>query len=158
VLCVGRDTLHTVIHVYISFTLCYIYHICTCVYQLYAVIYIIYVHVCCSAISRARHITHGYACIYRLHTATHCNKTNCNTLQQTATNCNTLQHTTAHDTLHRTASWDTQQPITGWRRPIGCLELQVIFRKRATDYSALLQEMTYENNGTLGNTLQGGVE
>jgi hypothetical protein len=32
---------------------------------------------------------------------------------------------------------------TGWRRPIGCLKLQVIFRKRATNYRALLRKMTY---------------
>jgi len=32
---------------------------------------------------------------------------------------------------------------TEWRRPIGCLKLQVIFRKRAPNYRALLQEMTY---------------
>ena len=31
---------------------------------------------------------------------------------------------------------------TGWRRPIGCLKLQVIFRKRATNYKALLQKIT----------------
>jgi len=31
---------------------------------------------------------------------------------------------------------------TGWRRPIGCLKLQVIFRKRATNYRALLRKMT----------------
>ena len=31
---------------------------------------------------------------------------------------------------------------TRWRRPIGCLKLQVIFRKRATDYRALLRKMT----------------
>jgi len=29
---------------------------------------------------------------------------------------------------------------TGWRRHIGCLKLQVIFRKRATNYRALLQK------------------
>ena len=33
---------------------------------------------------------------------------------------------------------------TGWRRPIRCLNLKVIFRKRATHYRALLQKMTYE--------------
>jgi len=32
---------------------------------------------------------------------------------------------------------------TGWRRLIGCLKLQVIFCKRATNYRALLQKMTY---------------
>jgi len=34
---------------------------------------------------------------------------------------------------------------TGWRRPIGCLQLQIIFRKRATDYRAFWREMTYED-------------
>jgi len=31
---------------------------------------------------------------------------------------------------------------TGWRRPVGCLELQVIFRKRATNHRALLRKIT----------------
>jgi len=31
---------------------------------------------------------------------------------------------------------------TGWRRPIGCLKLQVIFRERATNYRARLRKMT----------------
>jgi len=31
---------------------------------------------------------------------------------------------------------------TGWRRVIGCLKLQVTFRKRATNYRALLRKMT----------------
>jgi len=30
---------------------------------------------------------------------------------------------------------------TGWRRPIGCLKLQVIFRKRATNYRALAENV-----------------
>jgi len=34
---------------------------------------------------------------------------------------------------------------TGWRRPIECLKLQVIFRKRATNYKALLRKMTYKD-------------
>ena len=33
----------------------------------------------------------------------------------------------------------------GWRRPIECLKLQVIFRRRATDYEALLRKMTYKD-------------
>ena len=36
----------------------------------------------------------------------------------------------------------------GWRRPIGCLKLQVIFRKRATNYRALLRKMTYKDKGS----------
>ena len=38
-----------------------------------------------------------------------------------------------------------QHDSTGWRRPIGCLNLQVIFRKRATNYRALLRKMTYKD-------------
>ena len=34
---------------------------------------------------------------------------------------------------------------TGWRRLIGCLKLQVMFRKRATNYRALLQKTTCED-------------
>ena len=34
---------------------------------------------------------------------------------------------------------------TGWRRLTGCLKLQVIFRKGATNYRALLRKMTYED-------------
>ena len=34
---------------------------------------------------------------------------------------------------------------TGWRRPIGCLKLQVIFGERATKYRALLRKMIYED-------------
>ena len=37
------------------------------------------------------------------------------------------------------------QPHTGWRRPIKCLKLQVIFRKRATNYMALLRIMIYND-------------
>ena len=33
---------------------------------------------------------------------------------------------------------------TGWRRPMSCLKLQVTFRKRDTDYRALLRTMTYK--------------
>ena len=39
---------------------------------------------------------------------------------------------------------------TGWRRPIGCLKLQVMFRKRATNYRALLQKMTFKDKASYG--------
>jgi len=42
----------------------------------------------------------------------------------------------------------TKADDTGWRRPIGCLKLQVIFRKRATNYRALLRKMTYEDKAS----------
>jgi len=37
---------------------------------------------------------------------------------------------------------------TGWRRPIVCLKLQVIFCKRATNYRALLRKMTYKDKAS----------
>jgi len=39
---------------------------------------------------------------------------------------------------------------TGWRRPMGCLKLQVIFRKRATNYRALLRKMTSKHKASCG--------
>ena len=40
---------------------------------------------------------------------------------------------------------------TGRRRP-GCLKLQVIFRKRATNYRALLLKMTYKDKASYGSS------
>jgi len=37
---------------------------------------------------------------------------------------------------------------TGCRRPIGCLKLQVIFQKRATNYRILLREMTSKDKAS----------
>jgi len=37
---------------------------------------------------------------------------------------------------------------TGWRRCIGCVQLQVSFHKRATNYRSLLQKMTYEDKAS----------
>jgi len=87
----GRDTLHTVIHVYISFTLLYISYM-----YMYAVVQRLRpdtVHI----------VIHVYVGFTLQHTATN----------HSAIHCNTLQHTTAHDTLHRTASWDTQVIFIG---------------------------------------------
>ena len=36
----------------------------------------------------------------------------------------------------------------GWRRPIGCFKLQVIFRKRATNCKALLRKITYKDKAS----------
>jgi len=40
------------------------------------------------------------------------------------------------------------QLCTGWRRSIGCLRLQVICRKRATNYRALLRKMTWKDKAS----------
>jgi len=51
-------------------------------------------------------------------------------------------------------SWCTRVWMcrTGWRRPIGCLKLQVNFRKRAIQYRALLREMTYKDKASYGSS------
>jgi len=41
---------------------------------------------------------------------------------------------------------------TGWRRLIGCLKVQVIFRKLATNYKALLRKMTYKDKASYGSS------
>ena len=39
---------------------------------------------------------------------------------------------------------------TGWWRCVGCLQSQVIFRKRAINYRDLLREMTYKDKASYG--------
>jgi len=46
----------------------------------------------------------------------------------------------------------SQITTTGWRRPIGFLKLQVIFRKRATYYRALLWKMTNKDEASYGSS------
>jgi len=41
---------------------------------------------------------------------------------------------------------------TGWRRPIGCLKLQVIFSRWATNCRALLRKMTYKDMASYGSS------
>jgi len=52
-----------------------------------------------------------------------------------------------HDvfTCDVTRPWSTWPNHSGWRGLMGCLTLQVLFRKRATNYMALLRKMTYED-------------
>jgi len=63
-------------------------------------------------------------------------------LQCFAVCCSVLQCVACMSLLHTPRSVFVS---TGWQRLIGCLKLQVIFRKRATNYSALLWKMTYED-------------
>ena len=46
-----------------------------------------------------------------------------------------------------------QQHSTEWRRCIGCLKLQISFRKRATNFRALLRRMTYKDKASYVSTL-----
>ena len=56
--------------------------------------------------------------------------------------CSVVQRNTTNSSLR----------LTGWRRPIGCLKLQVIFRKRATNHRALFREMTYRDKTSCDST------
>ena len=58
----------------------------------------------------------------------------------------------AIDDLQLKAFYDSTPPCTGWRRRIGCLTLQVIFRKRATNYRALLRKITYKDKASYEST------
>jgi len=45
-----------------------------------------------------------------------------------------------------------EKHCTGWRRSRECLKLQVTFRKRDTNYRALLQKMTYTDKASYGSS------
>jgi len=68
----------------------------------------------------------------------------------TGTQINTHAHADAN-TRRRTCSHTTARvriSSTGWRRPKGCLKLQVSFRKRATNYRALSRKITYKDKAS----------
>jgi len=46
----------------------------------------------------------------------------------------------------------TLHTFTGWRRLIGCLQFQVIFRKRADNYTALLRKITCTDKASYHST------
>ena len=72
------------------------------------------------------------------------------TLQRPAAHCNTLHHSATHcTTLHQTVF---RAEDAGWQRLIACLKLQVIFRKRATNYMTLLRKLTYEDKASYDST------
>ena len=87
----------------------------------------------------------------------------CRVLQNVAVCCSVMRCTFAEACQSRKAMQaddgeEASQPLvkltdsvfgiavrTGWRRLIGCLKLRVIFCKRATNYRAILREMTCKN-------------
>jgi len=64
----------------------------------------------------------------------------------------TNTHKEEHRYKHAQRSPIVPHQDTGWRRLIGCLKLQVNFRKRATNYRALLQKMTYQDKASYGSS------
>ena len=55
----------------------------------------------------------------------------------THTHTHTRTHTHTHTHTH------TRTHTIGWQRYTGCLKMQASFRKRATNYRALLQKLSY---------------
>jgi len=56
-----------------------------------------------------------------------------------------------HLHMHAVECWCTHSQAfthTGRRKPIGCLKLQVSFRKRAINYRAILRKMTYKDKAS----------
>jgi len=41
---------------------------------------------------------------------------------------------------------------TGWRRPIGCLKMHIVFRKRATNHRALWRKITFKDKASYGSS------
>jgi len=82
-------------------------------------------------------------------------------LQRYAVYCNTLEphyHALVCHCVY-IFKWCTRGQVdesvtlrTEWRRPIGCLKLQVIFRKRATNYRALLRKVTCKDEASNGSS------
>jgi len=60
-----------------------------------------------------------------------------------------MTHSYLCDMMHFYVRHDS---CTGWRRPIECFKLQVIFCKRATDYRDLLQKMTCKDKALNGSS------
>jgi len=72
-----------------------------------------------------------------------------------------VTHMRGFDYSYEVISWliwghlmtnDDMMTHTGWRRLVGCLKLQVIFRKRATKYATLLRKMTYKHRPSYGSS------
>jgi len=53
-----------------------------------------------------------------------------------------------HTSQSKQSQFATAHHCTVWRRLIGSPKLQIIFRKRATKYRALLRKMTYKDKGS----------
>jgi len=113
-------------------------------------------HTHCSTPTAAHSLQHTHC---STPTAAHpLQHTHCST--PTAAHCNTLQYAKLWEfntlrTLQRATTYPSRNPnrntqSTGWWRFMGCLTWQVIFRKRATNYRALLRKITYKDTACYG--------
>jgi len=62
--------------------------------------------------------------------------------------CHTLERVISR--INEFFSYEHRFTCTGRQRCIGCLKLQISFRKKATNYRALLQKMTYKDQASCG--------
>ena len=116
--------------------------------------------VCCAELYALRWITCVALCciVWR---QSHCNATLFSTFTYVNTSTHDIyickhKHTRTHLHMQTQAHTHTHtlvcKHISVWRRPIGCLKLQDIFRKRATNYRALLRKMTCEGKASSDST------
>jgi len=108
-------------------------------------------------VSRTYIYTYIYTCI-RTHTHIH---THTHSQRHTLTNMHDSFRTHIHlyvyinihtKTYTHTHTHTSLIGHTGWRGLIGCLKLEVIFRKRATYYRAVLRKTTYEDKAFYDST------
>ena len=72
------------------------------------------------------------------------------------THTHTQTHARAHTHTHSLSKTPThiiyRAQSTGWPRCVGCLNLQVSFRKRATNCRSLFRKMTYKDKAFYGSS------
>jgi len=98
------------------------------------------VHVCCTFSMHELY----YVCYFSMHELYHFK------------DAQPMQHDWHHSILHKffsaihhkASAGAPSMERTGWRKSTGCLKLHVSFRKWATNYRALLQKMTYEDEAS----------
>jgi len=75
---------------------------------------------------------------------------------QSTHTCITIEYTYINHNVHMHESRSNIHILytysTWWPRPIGCLKLQVISRKRVTNYRAHLRNMTYKDKASYGSS------
>ena len=103
-----------------------------------------HMHTCTHAHTHARTHPHTHTRIHaHTHTCTHHTHAYIHTVIRLLSHtCVCLSHTYKHSPCL----------ATGWRRPIACLISWITFRKLATNYRALLREMTYKDKASYGSS------
>jgi len=115
----------------------YIVHMRTHIVHIHTHIYRYRVHM-------HKHIYIVYISCTHLHTHVYC--TYAYLYSTYAQSYTFLQSTFGYSYIHYT--YTCANIHTGWRRCTGCFKLQASFRKRATNYGALSQKLTYKDEAS----------